>query len=303
MSTYNGERYIEEQIESIFNQTISDQIKLFIRDDGSTDSTLQIIERLQKDYKIDLIKGENIGVNQSVRFLLERRDKSCELFALADQDDVWDRMKLQRAYSFYQGESAPFLYGSVSEIVDGDLNHIGYSMTPRKGVSYKNALIQNVIAGHTQVINNSMAEELLRCEYENILILDWWIYIVASSIGKIYFDEHAMVKYRQHGRNQIGYERNKFKLWIGRLKRIKEIDHSIVIKQMELLLSTYGDELRTEEKEEIEKLLNCSSHVYTRLWYIFHTKLYRTSWIETLAFKIMYLGNYYGEKKKNMCAS
>lgn len=295
MSTYNGEEYLSEQIESIFNQTISDKIHLLIRDDGSTDGTIEIIERLREKYPIDLIIGENLGINKSMRYLFENRDMHCELFALADQDDVWKANKLESAYEAWNNENEPFLYGSRSEIVDRNLNHIADSMVPKRGISYRNALIQNVIAGHTQVLNNALVEELLKCEFDNVLVIDWWIYIVACSIGKIFFDQNTTVKHRQHGNNQIGYEKNIIKLWIDRLKRIRTMNHSIVMKQMQLLVDSYSEQVGDEEIEEIEEFKKNSRYVRTRIKYVFRTKMYRTSSVETLAFKLMYLGKYYNE--------
>ena len=97
MSTYNGEKYLREQVKSIFQQ---EQVKvsLYVRDDGSTDNTIKIINELQKEYdNIFLIKGENIGWRRSFRYLIDNVPTKYEYYAFSDQDDFWLKRKLIRA--------------------------------------------------------------------------------------------------------------------------------------------------------------------------------------------------------------
>lgn len=119
MSTYNGEKYIEEQLESLLNQTYSD-IKIFIRDDGSKDRTKEIIKQfLQKSKNIFLIEGENIGFINSFFELLNISD-TADYYAYCDQDDVWMEDKIERAVKFLEKSDSnkPVLYFSNSDYYD-----------------------------------------------------------------------------------------------------------------------------------------------------------------------------------------
>lgn len=122
MSTYNGEKYIKEQIESIFSQK-GVNIKLIVRDDGSNDLTRNIVEGFE-DERIELISGENLGWKESFNELV-RYAGTCEFYAFSDQDDVWIPEKLKTGIAFIKGQTIPCLYYCDAMIADENLNIIG----------------------------------------------------------------------------------------------------------------------------------------------------------------------------------
>lgn len=207
MSTYNGEKYVAEQIESILSQTYAD-IRLTIRDDGSKDGTTTILSRYAKsDDRIQLILQENLGVVGSFYRLLQDADPAYQFFAFADQDDVWRLDKVERAVQVLTeyDSTMPLLYCAGLEYVSANLTHVGYSQNISKTPSLNNALVQNIAQGCTIVINKVARELLLKHAWPpQVMMHDWWLYVVVSAFGKVVRDDFISMKYRQHGTNVVG---------------------------------------------------------------------------------------------------
>ena len=177
ISTYNGEKYLREQIDSILRQIGDTQISLLIRDDGSTDGTQAILREYAECDECMILVGENIGVNASMRFLMQEADKTCDYFALSDQDDVWQPWKVAEEITMLEGwfPSVPLLAATKSSITDAELHVLGSSIAIQKGVGFYNAMIQNVCPGHTQLFNRSLLEVLLQSDASSANVMDWWI--------------------------------------------------------------------------------------------------------------------------------
>jgi len=157
LSTYNGEKFLEEQLESILNQKGDFSLKILVRDDGSQDRTLEILEKYSKKIEMQIIRGENIGVNNSLRELFMNCDIDCDYFAISDQDDVWLENKLQTAIeSLSKNENKLKMFASRSLVTDINMNVVGKTQDPGNRLSYYNAMVQNVCPGHTQVFNKDV---------------------------------------------------------------------------------------------------------------------------------------------------
>ena len=132
LSTYNGDDYIEEQLDSIYNQQYQD-FQLYVRDDGSKKEFIEKLNQLQQEYKFELITGENLGFVKSFMYLLDYV-KDAELYAFADQDDIWLEDKLQNAVLWFEqqdaGNKIPCLYHGAYDIIDDDRNVIGHFYIP-----------------------------------------------------------------------------------------------------------------------------------------------------------------------------
>ena len=139
MSTYNGELYLPEQIESIMQQK-DVNVSLLIRDDGSKDNTENIVKQFQGKYpnRIDFYRGKNLGPAKSYLDLIKTA-KKYEYYAFADQDDYWEKEKLNRAISKIKDANNKNgkVYLSSLHLVDKDLNHISYSKIDKKSPSKK----------------------------------------------------------------------------------------------------------------------------------------------------------------------
>lgn len=258
MSTYNGEKYIIEQLKSLEKQK-EVLINLFIRDDGSTDNTVQIIKEYKTDkMKIELICGENIGVRDSFIWLIKNCPYITEYYAFCDQDDYWLEEKLISAIKIMDKdkEKIPKLYYSNILVVDENLNIITKSNYNNVKDILPVALTNNPATGCTVVFNRNLLEKVVFPENYKIRMHDWWMYKVCICIGgKIYKDNNSYIYYRQHGSNAIGAIRNK-----SRINQIYEFSKKISYfsKEAELLKKNYLNLIMNEGNlkkiEKVEKL-------------------------------------------------
>lgn len=290
MSSFNGEKYIKEQIQSIMSQVSEYQIDLCIRDDGSNDSTCTIVQEMQKEYpgRIELIVGERKGYNESF-FSLIKGASNYTYYALSDQDDVWLPDKIQTACEKLCAEAndIPLLYASTSFLVGDDLKPYGTTRKMVRSLSFYNTIIQNICPGHTQVMNNALLNLInVDIDYSKIYVYDSWITNVAMLYGKILFDNDSHTYYRQHKRNQLGSGASKIQKIITSKKRIFAGGGSKYREQIRLFYKTFShDEKLLKYYDELQKFLTAQSFI-SRLNYILGSKLYRQSRVETIAIYI-----------------
>lgn len=298
MSTYNGEKYLEEQLESIFNQKTKCTVDLLIRDDGSTDKTGDILREYHKKYhdRITVIMGENLGYNQSYFKLLQlANEKKYDYYAFSDQDDVWLDDKVQAAVDKLDKfpDDEPNLYGGCSYLTDEKLNTIGVTTRTDKPLSIFNLIIQNFLPGHSQVFNTKMLNLMLErtTKISSIYVYDSWIACSALVTGNVYFDVVPHTLYRQHGTNGLGHASEKRRLsWIKeKMIRIRKNDSHKYAKQIEDFYRTYNQCMTPEENSEISKFLHNRNSVWSRITYIFTSKLYRLNMWQTVMFKLLYI--------------
>lgn len=295
LSTYNGEKYLREQLDSYVSLENFDQIKVLIRDDGSTDNTIEILGEYSRKYGFEVLKGKNVGVNKSIFELFANCDLSCDYFALSDQDDVWLKNKFTIALNRLSrvDNKKPALFASCSEIVDENLKPIGSSIVPLKGVSFYNAMIQNVAPGHTQVLNKALLLDLMEKGIENVHVVDGWIYLVAAGIGEVVFDNKFTVLHRQHSENSVGYELDFFKSTINRLKRVLKNQPSNITLQIKSFEKLYNEKLPYKFKNELTLFLESQNSFLNRIRYVLNCKVYRQTLYESIIFKTLYiLGKY-----------
>lgn len=258
MSTYNGEKYILEQLKSLERQE-NVFINLFIRDDGSTDNTVQIIKEYKTErMNIELICGKNVGVRESFIWLIKNCPYKTEYYAFCDQDDYWLEEKLISAIKMMNKdkEEIPKLYYSNILVTDEKLNIITKSNYNKVKDTLPVALTNNPATGCTVVFNRKLLENVVFPENYKIRMHDWWLYKVCICIGgKIYKDKNSYIYYRQHGSNAVGAIRKK-----SRVKQIYEFSKKIdyFSKEAELLkknhLKLIVDKRKIEKIEKVEKL-------------------------------------------------
>lgn len=239
LSTYNGEKYLPEQLQSLYEQE-GVEVSLLVRDDGSSDSTCSVLDVEQGAGRLTWYTGENLKPAFSFWNLLQKAPDS-PFYAFCDQDDVWDKDKLKVAVDkLVSAGDMPALYFCQTRLVDASLNEIeSVKISPL--LTYDEALIYHFVTGCTMVINSAMREVLLRYTPEFIRMHDIWIYNVAQAVGaKVFFDSIPHISYRQHGGNVIG-QANSFKtVWKARVERIKK-DNCIRSRLAKELLNGYSD--------------------------------------------------------------
>lgn len=244
LSTYNGEKYLSEQLQSLYEQE-GVEVSLLVRDDGSSDSTCSVLDVEQGAGRLTWYTGENLKPAFSFWNLLQKAPDS-PFYAFCDQDDVWDNNKLKVAVDkLVSAGDMPALYFCQTRLVDASLNEIeSVKISPL--LTYDEALIYHFVTGCTMVINSAMREVLLRYTPEFIRMHDIWIYNVAQAVGaKVFFDSVPHISYRQHGGNVIG-QANSFKaVWKARVERIKK-DKCIRSRLAKELLNGYSDAMSSK---------------------------------------------------------
>jgi hypothetical protein len=211
LSTYNGEQFLAEQLDSFLTQTHANWM-LYWRDDRSADGTVPLLAdfaaRVGPKVRAGLPCGGHLYVTRSYLTLLAAaRDGDADLFAFADQDDVWLPHKLRRGVAALAAVPAgvPALYCSRTVLVDARLRRIALSAPIRRPPGFPTALTQNIATGCTAILNRAAADLVLASKPPSGTLHDWWSYlIVAAAGGRILTDPEAGVLYRQHPGNLIG---------------------------------------------------------------------------------------------------
>ena len=180
MSTYNGEKYIKEQIESILGQE-NVSVEIFIRDDGSIDHTVDIVEKYDN---INIIRGENIGVGNSFMELVYKVPNSFEFYAFADQDDIWLNNKMEKGIEKIRHQKGPILYCSNQRLIDKYGSEIGVRFNRNPDLSSEKIFVQNSATGCTMIWNRELQNILLKKRPAKELLYsrihDVWVAMVAS---------------------------------------------------------------------------------------------------------------------------
>lgn len=219
MSTYNGEKFIEEQINSILNQK-DVEMELVVRDDGSNDKTISILEKYAEKGLLTWYSGENLKPARSFLDLL-KKCPDADYYSFSDQDDFWLENKLSNAVKALEKSKNKNgkMYFSATNIVDKNLNFI-YKNEVNDNISFESAIIKNQATGCTIVIDENLRKLINKCEFDYIAMHDSWIYRIALINGSfVYYDNNSYIKYRQHENNVLGMTNNFFKLCKSRFNR------------------------------------------------------------------------------------
>lgn len=293
LSTYNGEKYVRQQLDSLLGQDYAN-VSILVRDDGSKDETVSIVEAYSKKHdNITLIKGENKGVISSFFELVLCASPDASYYAFCDQDDFWKPTKVSRAVSLLEKEdaNAPLLYFSRLDIVDEQLQLLRHSQIPPQGAGLENALIQNIATGCTIVFNQAM-RQLFQSHIprvEKVMMHDSWFYLLATALGKVIYDEQSHLLYRQHSSNTLGMADNKLKSAIMRYKNFKKEGHEKPFTtQTAEFYRLFEGELQEHQKKLIQDFLYKRNSLFGRISYAINTPLYRQNNRDTLIFKVLY---------------
>ena len=289
MSTYNGEKYLEEQLKSLFEQTYHN-IRIYVRDDGSVDRTKEILEKY-KDKIVIVDSKENLGVTKSFMNLLTV-DEDADYYAFCDQDDIWLPNKIEIAVEKLKQtkEEIPTMYFTDYNYHDENMNYINRSAINKNGPSFQNALVECISLGMNMVINRSLRDVLIKNKMENAMYHDWIIYLIASSIGNVIYDRKVTVKYRRHGNNVSSANQNfiQFQIW-----RIKQIFKKSYFKQVKEQLIEFEKIYKGKLKPEDKKLLNLfikRNYSFTNaIKKVFYPHMFRQKVLDDLFIRILFL--------------
>ena len=226
LATFNGEKFLSEQLDSIINQEYKSW-NLLIHDDGSIDNTISILNKYLNTYpnKIRLLNDQKIFSSASKNFfhLIEHRSRKANLYCLCDQDDIWDKNKLKLIIERYNliDDEVPVLIHSDLSLIDskGKLleNSHNKLINFQKNLITKNTVLYyNPVPGCAMCINSTLANKISYSKY--MVMHDWWILL--SAIYKnttVLYIKTPLVKYRQHSTNVLGYKKNNIFILVIRL--------------------------------------------------------------------------------------
>ncbi|WP_431483543.1 glycosyltransferase family 2 protein [Pseudomonas solani] len=225
LCTYNGEKFLPQQLKS-FEQQTHRNWSLYISDDGSQDQTEALLQHYAKTWgeqKIEINEGPQAGFVRNFLSLTCRADIYADYFAWSDQDDIWDKEKLEVAIKWLNGipSNVPALYCGRTQIICENGTTLGMSPIFPYPPHFKNALVQSIAGGNTMVFNKAAKALIMEAGYDlDIPSHDWWLYqIVSGSNGAIYYDPKPRVLYRQHKNNVVGSNSD----WRARMQRLSMV--------------------------------------------------------------------------------
>jgi glycosyltransferase involved in cell wall biosynthesis len=270
LATYNGEKYLEEQIDSILNQSFIDW-NLVIRDDKSEDKTLHIIEKYVQKYpqKIFLIQdGESnsrLGASQNFSKLLKH--SSADYILFSDQDDIWLSNKIKDSLEHMWdlesswGKTLPILVHTDLSIVSRNLELIHPSywqhqyLDPQRS-NLNHFLVRNLITGCTILVNRALKNLAIPVP-DAAYMHDWWLALVATAFGKISYLSESTILYRQHTSNEVGAQSKSFKDIISRFfeSQRSKLYFQKTFKQSHIFLERYSSLLTPEQSELISEYI------------------------------------------------
>lgn len=290
MSTYNGEKFLKEQIETILNQE-GVKIDLLVRDDGSKDSTKEILEQYKQQGKLDWYLGENLRSAKSFMDLV-KNSGDYEYYAFADQDDYWKSKKLYTAIEQLQKleKDKPAVYFCNKELVDTNLNHIEHE-NKKFVISFESAMMRNIATGCTMVMNKKLIQIINSYTPEYVVMHDSWIYRVCLALdGNCIFDEGEHIKYRQHENNVIGAQEGIMNMLKRRFNTLIHPDYSRQKTAIELLKG-YREQISPEKVELLEYFEKYKKGFKYKFKLINNSKFKTESLEKNIAFRMAVLIN------------
>lgn len=298
VSTWNGEAHLLQQLESLATQETDATIDVILRDDGSSDSTLDIARTFAALHPwVRVHAGENLGVVGSFGALLHLVDEDTDLVMLCDQDDVWLPDKVASALADIDDlldDPRPTLHASRSVITDENLRPIGETNLHPRGPSFPHAMIQTLAPGHTMAFNRALFT-LARDHWptDRILMHDAWLYLLASAFGIVSFDRGTHTLYRTHAHNTLGYDVGVLGRLRGRVRRILTQDRSAYTLQVMALCDELGGELTAEDRGIATGFAYSQRTVWLRASYLRrHPIVHETRLTSLVAMALYLVGRY-----------
>lgn len=272
LSAYNGEKYLGEQLDSLIAQ-VGVKMKIIVRDDGSSDSTRDILNDYKDKGQLTWYSGENLGFAKSFIDLLLTSPDS-DYYAFSDQDDVWMPEKLQIAVQTLESKEVlePCLYFcNQYRWRDGDI--LGKVRKHKPCFNRYDCMVKNPAFGCTMVFNKSLVELIKMHSPLFIYAHDYTVYQIAMLFGHVYYDHEAHINYRLHGNNENGAGDTFYDLWRTRFKALKKIIHDHNREYMaQQLLVQYKDIIDEETRKIIEVPALYRKNFFCFLKFLFSSK-------------------------------
>lgn len=257
MATYNGRLYLRKQLDSILNQTYTN-FRLLVSDDASTDSTLKILKEYEeKDSRIEIYGHQkNMGIVANFEFLIGK--VRSEYFMFADQDDIWEKDKIEKTLNKIQETDSDLVYTDL-EVVNSRLKQVAPSYWKLKGFenkikkynNFESLYLNNYITGCTMLVKSKWINEFLPLPKSTSYVLhDYWISLIVSQSGKISYIDEPTIKYRQHNHNKVGSKTKSEEL--DTLDEIRDMFINVKIEHFKTFIEN-EDKFKSDEIKELNK--------------------------------------------------
>lgn len=307
VAAYQGEKYLEEQLDSILSQTLTD-LNIVISDDGSTDGTWELMRRYVSQYpgRVRCLRHiqnkpgrpDRNGVNPAAaNFFWLLSQAEGEYILLSDQDDVWRKDKAERMLFHMKkaekrwGSETPVLLYSDARVVDEDLNQIDGSflkfqhIDPRR-TSLNEVLVENPVTGGAIMFNAALLPYVRKAPGQCVMH-DWWIALAASCFGKIKCVREPLYDYRQHGNNTLGARKTgsvqDIRRRLQRGEQVRE-QYDRMFAQASCFLNRYGNQLTQRQIDALKAFISLPYQgVFRRMRTIRRYHFYRSSRLLTAA--------------------
>ncbi|KUM10273.1 MULTISPECIES: glycosyltransferase family 2 protein [Mycobacteriaceae] len=266
LATFNGDRYLPEQLTSVERQTYTSW-SMLISDDGSTDATPQLLEdfRVRHADRVAILKGSGPRSAKGNFFRLLREAPSVPYVAFCDQDDVWMETKLEELVAACAklerqlDPGAPCAVFSDLRVVDEDLRLQAPSFFRQTNarpdrISFGSLLVENAIPGCSMLVNQALVREFrrFRGDLEDARMHDWWLSLLAAGLGALAFVPDQLVLYRQHARNAAGsVHRTGIAFAWAKLVHGDRSDAKASIAQAVLLLAAHGSRFPEQSRRQL----------------------------------------------------
>ena len=284
LCTYNGEQFLAEQLDSLEVQTHQNWV-LMVSDDGSSDTTLQILQKYQAKWpqgKMIIRRGPQKGYCQNFLSLACDSEIKADYYAFCDQDDVWLPEKLTVALKTIisnQNIYVPFVYCGRTTYVTDQLKPCGTSPLFVFPPSFRNALVQSIAGGNTMVFNLAAKLLLEKAGLANVPSHDWWVYqLVSGADGDVFYDPEPFLLYRQHDGALVGGNNSfvskiervmmlwhrRFQDWTTQnIAALNEVRH-LLVKNHQEILRMFGDLRRARLRDRLRLMEVCGLYRQTR---------------------------------------
>mgnify|MGYP001361623119 CR=1 FL=1 len=289
---YNGNKYLIDQLDSIISQTHNSK-QIFIFNDNSSEK-INLLNSYQNKKSNSIIttinRKKNLGFAGNFLFGLRDVGSNFDYYAFSDQDDIWEINKIEKALNQISKLDTfkPVLYCSRTAYYTEDCSkEIGESKYFKNKKGFKNALIQNIAAGNTIVLNRSARDlvvESLICD--KYISHDWWCYqLITAAGGEVIYDKKKSVRYRQHRQNLIGGN-NRFR---DKLQRLNSFISGIFKSWIDVNISNLNNNRNLIKRDNLEILDNFikardAKNPFKRLRFYFKAGAFRQSFIENFVF-------------------
>lgn len=257
MSTYNGAEHVKDQLDSIFDQILKPDY-VIVRDDGSSDRTLDSLRPYASTGAIQLVEGINLGVVGSFLDGLAHVPAGVDFVFLSDQDDVWHKDKISRAIALVAGfdQSKPLYYCAEYTFCDAQMHKGERSHLLNGDVDLSHLMYENPTSGNTCLINRVLLDIVVSAGSKDVYCHDWWLALVASALGSVVHDDFDCLDYRRTGSNASPTGMSFFGLLRYRINTFfKKGDFDKISSQLNRLFELYGQLMIPSNRAKVQRFV------------------------------------------------